>query len=563
MDDIPLSVARLLASLEDRLAVPVPVLVPSPRGREDAAAFPAPLLPPSAPEVRLVGAAPPRSPSLLPSPLLLCDKMRGRGLVLRPLPPFTPGIALTPFLPCPPRSLMRGSEPLDTDAPDSPEPDRPECPGLLLPGSGGEAELGFELDPEPELVLDAPGDFECDREGDLPPPRALEAAAGPAAVAATDFPTAVAWWTADACAPPRPLGGAGDLKRGFDDDNDGDGFSSMLLARARASAYGLPVLGGGAAAFFEGATVTTGTPSYPLPLVTGFALTTFSPTAALDVGAAAAAASAPAADPLLRLALPPCCVSTCVTSWTTSVRRSPHSGHTSCDPSENCPGTTAPAAVSRAPRALCSLRMLLWLRPPTDPGPGRLQDSWNLPSPETFSAPGWREGARTGPSYGCGRTAFGRILRPPGARPPAPPLLVVISRRYLLTFDLCARLRPKRRHAQQQAQHARTASAMDAPNFHVNMFAAAWSTRSSQSSGSGVVGRSLVLMNSPFAITAKDCESCSLSSSQLTFLFFFWFGVGQERSMGVVVCTRLLGSSSLEKNNRNEDGQGIGSSSDW
>lgn len=103
-------------------------------------------------------------------------------------------------------------------------------------------------------------------------------------------------------------------------------------------------------------------------------------------------------------------------------------------------------------------------------------------------------------------------------RPFGTPRLAMISRRYLLWSTVCLRFLWQRRHAQLAAQHAAKPRARATPNFHVRMLAAAWSTRSSQSLGSGVVGSAFVLMNSPFAITAKYCVSASLSSSQVTYV---------------------------------------------
>lgn len=97
-------------------------------------------------------------------------------------------------------------------------------------------------------------------------------------------------------------------------------------------------------------------------------------------------------------------------------------------------GTTAPAAVSSAPRALCSLRMLRklrWLAAP--PAPGRPDDEpGSRPEPV---AENW-SGARTGPGKGWGRELGGRTLRSW-----EPPLLLAIARRYLLWRTLCLRLR--------------------------------------------------------------------------------------------------------------------------
>ena len=103
-------------------------------------------------------------------------------------------------------------------------------------------------------------------------------------------------------------------------------------------------------------------------------------------------------------------------------------------------------------------------------------------------------------------------------RPFGTPLLAMIWRQYLLWRTVCLRFRWHRRHAQVAAQHAANPRASATPNFHVRMLAAAWSTRSSQSLGSGVVGNAFVLMNSPFAITAKYCVSVSLSSAQVTYI---------------------------------------------
>lgn len=158
--------------------------------------------------------------------------------------------------------------------------------------------------------------------------------------------------TAEACRAWR-----GDWERVFEDERD------ALAARA----LGLPRPSpeGGDAFRASFATATTGATVF---------LATLAPTPAVAPASNAAAAS------FFRIALPPWCVSTWFTSLKTSGRRRPHSGHVSCGgvggvvASESIPaGTTAPAPVSSAPRALCPLRMLRLLC--SDEGPGRLHDS--------------------------------------------------------------------------------------------------------------------------------------------------------------------------------------------